>query len=492
MLRHWSLGLAAAAFLAGCAGGAARSVPPAPAAHAVAPAAKQNTTFTIHIPAPPSATALARRPAYISYSTKSLQINVDPGTPSEHDQSFDLTVQSGNCVASGLLGVLTCTLSLSIAPGNHTVNLIAYDLTGGTAGGGNALSAIYGFPLTIVAGATNTPTFTLGGITASFVIVPLDTTAAKGDGVTTPISFTSAAATQFLVEALDADKNPIIGPASPVVTASNGNPTALSVTQNTSNPYQFQIQPKAASASPVTVTFSAPDTTGQGKPATTFAATFAPLLTPQVSCGNASCVEPGLSADSVSVTESGYSGGFTFANSAPTKCSIANSTATTAVITSTSSMGNACKITATDTSSRNGAAQLSFPSLLLQQVNGGTLSTNPVTVALNCAASPCTGTASWQVTSTNPSPAYSWIGSSIVLTAGSGIDACFAYNGGVYVVVAFYSASWALMPPNSTPPYQPSFFPYYYPPTRHDHATCQATLTDGFGGVLTVYVDITV
>ena len=291
------LGLAAVIVLAGCGGGASSSLPPQQIAHSVAPAGKQNTAFIIHLPAPPSTAANARRPAYISYSTKSLQINVDPGTPSEQDHEFDLTVQSGNCVASGLLGVLTCTLSMSILPGSHTVNLIAYDQTGGTAGGGKALSASYGFPLTIVAGASNSPTFTLGGITASLVIVPLDSTAAKGDGVVTPISFTSASATNFLVEALDADKNPIIGPASPALTFSNSNASALPVTPNASNPYEFQIQPKSASASPIVVTFSAPDMTGQGKPATTFAVTFAPLFTPQLTCGSGTCIDTAASAE---------------------------------------------------------------------------------------------------------------------------------------------------------------------------------------------------
>jgi len=492
MIRTWTTGLVAAAFLAGCAG-SSPSLPVGPIAHAVVPAATPNTTFSVRIPARPSATAGARRPSYISYSTKSLQINLDPGTASERDQSFDLTTQSGNCVASGVLGVLTCTFALSISLGHHTANMIAYDLTGGTAGGGKALSATYGFPLTIVAGTANNPSFTLGGITSSFAIVPLDTTAVKGDGITTPFSFTSASATQFLVEALDADKNPIIGPASPTLTATSTNTAALSVTQNTSNPYQFQIQPTAASASSIAVTFSAPDMTGQGKPATTFAATFAPTFWPQITCASVTCINAGLGADSVSVTESGYSGGFTFTNSAPAKCSIVSSTPTTAVITSAPSLNNACTITARDTSLRNIGVGLSFPSKLTQSVDGVDYGTGPATLSFAC-HSTCTGTTSWQVTSSNPSPAYAWVTSSIVMTASGGQigDSCQAYIGGLYIQLASITWGAALMPPNSNPPYQPSLFPVYGPATRSDYGTCRATLIDGFGGSLTVYYSVTV
>jgi hypothetical protein len=492
MQRTWTPGFVAAAFLAGCAG-SSPSLPARPVVNSVVPAAAPNTKFSIRIPAPPNATARARRPSYISYSTKSLQINLDPGTGSARSQSFDLTTQSGNCAPSGVLGVLTCTLALNISTGSHTANIIAYDQTGGTAGGGKALSATYAFPLTIVAGAANTVTFTLGGITSSFVIVALDTTAVKGDGVTTPFSFTSAAATQFLVEALDADKNPIIGPASPTLTATSTNPTALTVSQNTSNPYQFQIQPTGASATSIAVTFSAPDMTGQGKPATTFAATFAPTFWPQITCASVTCINAGLGADSVSVTESGYSGGFTFTNSAPAKCSIVFSTATTAVITSAPSLNNACTITARDTSLRNIGIGLSFPSKLTQSVDGVSYGTGPATLSFAC-HSTCTGTTTWQVTSSNPSPAYAWVPSSFVMTQSGGQigDSCQSYIGGLYLQLASITWGAALMPPSSNPPYSPSLFPVYGPATRSDYGTCRATLVDGFGGSLTVYYSVTV
>jgi hypothetical protein len=202
-----------AAFLAGCGGGSAPSVPSNVAAQQTVTAQPQSVLFTITVPKASTASGI-RRAAYVSASTQSAVITVAPGANVSSPTSTTTTV---NCTS-------TCTASVQAYPGSNTFTVNLYD---GQNGQGFLLSTGT-TTATIVAGPNN--------VTMTFNGVPFAVTATSNPA---SLSATQTSATlTFTVQ--DADANTITAtPAttmysSPITLASSSTHVTLSSTSLTS------------------------------------------------------------------------------------------------------------------------------------------------------------------------------------------------------------------------------------------------------------------
>jgi hypothetical protein len=238
-----------AALIAGCGAAAAPTPAPlAPAGNAARARHKATATFTIHVPRHDR-----RDPRYVSPSTKSIGITVDPGTASQIVDNANLAT-----------GVTTVTIALT--PGAHTFNIQTYD--GALAGGnpsGNELSFNNGLAFTVRGGQSNAIGVVLGGVPAGIIVTPAsgqDVTgnatsgftlvgAKKADGETT-------FARSFTVVSTDADGNFIVGPGSPTISVTSSNTAAISSgVVSTANPATFIFTPANIVAVPAVATMTA-------------------------------------------------------------------------------------------------------------------------------------------------------------------------------------------------------------------------------------------
>jgi hypothetical protein len=257
--------------LAACSG-TGSSLPAASGSSQVASSATA-TALVIKIPAAATAST-SKRPAYVSSSTQSISGSVNPGSgcsacTAAVNLAANLTPGSSGCVTTS--GATTCTIALSLKPGNYVASVATYD--GPLASGaptGNELSSNQSIPFTVTANTANTVPLTLNGIPASLTFAlagsPPATLAAGTvtiDGASTAVNISAVIK--------DADNNTIIGPGTPAITAG--------VTGNTS--YK-------SSVAGTTVTLTTP-TTGTRTPAT---------LTVSLTASNC----PGASACSASLT----------------------------------------------------------------------------------------------------------------------------------------------------------------------------------------------
>jgi hypothetical protein len=485
---QWLL-LVAMAGLTGCGGAGATRAAPAVAA---ATPGLNPASFTIRVPQRTSASS-TRGTAYISYATQSMQVNVDPGTPGEQDHEIDLTPTSPGCAPSGILGILTCTISLGIVPGSHHADLISYDRIGGTVGGGAVLSAAYAYPFSVSAGVANALTFTLGGVAASFLVAPANPAQVSG----TPaagFAFTVGAAQRILVYALDADQNAIVGPGSPAVTAQSSDP-ALQVSAVTGNPNAFDVSPTAYKTTPTNVSVTAPNTTGSALPALTstisFALTFQPIV---VRCQSRVCnAGPGGTTDSLLPTEAGYSGAFTFSSTTPSICTVLSTTATTATLTSPGSVGT-CNITVTDGYGQPASVGDVFPTIITLSGSGVCGNNASACGVVTCSQSLHLGPYACSsqdviVTDSNPSGTFSF--ATVVFTTG-----VYCYRNGPGVLVngtpIFPLVSWSLPPASGGHTRAQAIQganPSLGPGTAS--STCGVTVVDNFGGTVMLELDIT-
>ncbi|HEY4439050.1 MAG TPA: hypothetical protein VGN14_01280 [Candidatus Elarobacter sp.] len=339
-------------------------------------------------------------------------MNVDSGTGAELDNAIDLTPSSPACGPAGSLGYLNCTITLSIPPGAHRANATTYDKTGGAAGGGAVLSAQLGYQFTVVAATANQIGFSLGGVAASIHVAPLLNGQSPSSPAGTisfyPISPTSP--TRFLVYALDADANAIVGPDSPPITLTSTGP-ALGVAAVAGNPNAFDVTAVAYAASPTNVTATVPDVTGAGAAPMTQTLAFSPAFqTPTVACANVNCSGPGLTSDTLTAGENFYSGSFTFTSATPASCSIPSAAPSTANITASPS-ATPCKVTVTDDFGQSVQVNDAFPSVIVLNFNGFiglTVSCNGVAAPGACAVTPRTLSGPATVTDTNPSATFTF------------------------------------------------------------------------------------
>jgi hypothetical protein len=162
MLCRLGLSFFLCVLISGCGGGSAISqsrllpVPPSGGAQGM------GVAVSISIPAVPSnASAIGRRPLYVSANTQSAAISVNGGTP----VIANLAASSPNCTAVAG-GGRTCTVTISAPVGTDTFAETTYASTNGT---GSPLSESTTSE-TIVAGKANTVNMTLGGVVASIAL----------------------------------------------------------------------------------------------------------------------------------------------------------------------------------------------------------------------------------------------------------------------------------------------------------------------------------
>ncbi len=202
--------------LAGCGGGGAHSsvVPPTIGGQsATSPPVKSGVTFTIVVPKE-SASTMAHRPAYVSPATQSMTLNITgtggTANPTGFPMTVGLTPSSSNC-ASSLAGT-TCTLALSLSPGKYAASISTFD---GANGAGNELSTDQGVAFTVTVNTNNVVPMTLSGIPAQ-------------------IDPTYLGSGKFMVVALDADNNYLVGAGAPTFTiAKSGGSSVVTITQPT-------------------------------------------------------------------------------------------------------------------------------------------------------------------------------------------------------------------------------------------------------------------
>jgi serine/threonine-protein kinase len=192
---------AAAALLlaAGCASGGTSSAPVTslPAAPSSSPSAAAGTallTISFKIPsvAKPAAKA-ARKPQYISPSTSSVTVGVDSATA---------TTATSNC-ASG-----TCTVTVDLTPGAHTLAIRLYDALNGT---GNELASNTAAPCTVTLSQANSCPVTMYGLAKKIGVTSqsYDLAGSQAGGGYTYIN--GSTVNPFTIVALDADGNQILG-----------------------------------------------------------------------------------------------------------------------------------------------------------------------------------------------------------------------------------------------------------------------------------------
>ena len=213
--------------LAGCGGGGGAHsalVPPTNGGQsATSPPLKSGVTFTIVIPKE-SASTMLRRPAYVSPATQSMTLSVTgTGTtanPAGFPMTVGLTPSSSDCTSS--LAGTTCTVALSLSSGKYKASISTFD---GANGAGNELSTDQGVAFTVTANANNVVPMTLSGIPAQ-------------------IDPTYLGSGKFMVVALDADNNYIVGAGAPTFTVakSGSGSSVVTITQpTTAAPNAFSI-----------------------------------------------------------------------------------------------------------------------------------------------------------------------------------------------------------------------------------------------------------
>jgi hypothetical protein len=264
MSRARSMGSRAAAPLAlvlvlaasGCSGGS-RAVP---AARQAAAAARVPVSFTMHWP--DRAQRARRRPAFVSPSTVSVIVEVNPdGAPAG-------PVTFANVPASGG----TSTIAIDAPVGADVFLISLYDrpqVAGETSAAGSELGRVR-VAQTIVANTTNALSATVIGTVAAVRIGPL-----PNQSNVVPVPGASPAAYQlvgrapatFAVAPLDVDGNAIVQPDAPPAVALAVNPRAtgvLSVTPVSGTTDRFTVQAIAPNATtyPTSLVATATDANG--------------------------------------------------------------------------------------------------------------------------------------------------------------------------------------------------------------------------------------
>lgn len=194
---------------------------------------------TIRIDMPPATSSLKRRPAYLSQGTQSITISVNGGTP----VAQNLTPAGGNCSTPSFSAGPVCTLITSAPVGSDTFTFVTYDQTNGA---GNKLSQNTVMQQ-IVAGQLNAVSVTLEGIPVTVLIAALPNQSDVTQQSAMSYTITGTTPVYFLVEALDADADVIVGVGTPTLTVTGG--SQLSVTTVANNPNEFALTPAVGSSS---------------------------------------------------------------------------------------------------------------------------------------------------------------------------------------------------------------------------------------------------
>jgi hypothetical protein len=211
-----------------------------------ASASKATVSFVISIPKKSSASS-AKRPSYVSPATQAMTLAISG--PTTVNQTAALTPTSGGCAST--LASTQCTLQVALTPGSYTATLTTYDGydAGTQTATGNVLSTGQNVGFTIHPGQANTIALVLSGVPVQLVVIPLTPLSTpNGSG---SYHLVGAGVHPFLVEALDADGNVIVGSGAPTFTigAPSGTVGATATPPTSTKPNQFTLTPPATFAS---------------------------------------------------------------------------------------------------------------------------------------------------------------------------------------------------------------------------------------------------
>lgn len=195
--------------------------------------------FTIRIPM--KKTKGVRRPAYISFYTKSIAIAVDKGKPT----IVNLTFTSPGC--TGNETYTQCEISFQVTAGKHVFSLITYDQTNGK---GKELSADTDVPFTVVSGSNTPLAVTLGGIARSMTIVTSGAPETVGSG---SVFTMYASVSAFYFVPVDADGAYILSNGAPTttLTTTHGNPH-VTIARSSISPNIYSVTSTYLPTNPLT------------------------------------------------------------------------------------------------------------------------------------------------------------------------------------------------------------------------------------------------
>jgi hypothetical protein len=232
-----------AILMTGCGGGGhATSV--APLAVATSAGANATANFKLTIPNVSATSAVGRKPAFVSPSTLSGTIQVNP--PGGATTELDLSLASPNCAT--ISGGRACTISVPAPLGNDTFTIVLYSgaFTAG-AHTGTALSGASNFAATVAEGSANITTpLILGGIPAAADV-----------SASTPVSG-QAITESLIVTAYDSSNNIIVGPGT--YAGANGASAPLTVALQIT-PYNNQVTLHNGAQSGTSITVAGPTDT---------------------------------------------------------------------------------------------------------------------------------------------------------------------------------------------------------------------------------------
>ncbi|HTX60560.1 MAG TPA: hypothetical protein VMH02_12900 [Verrucomicrobiae bacterium] len=244
--------LAVSIVLAGCAAERTAGVlPTTNASPFVRGLHKGRVEFRIRIPR-----KRARRPHYVSYSTKSIAITIDAST-----SPTILNVSS--CSLSPTFS--TCSAGMEVTAGHHTFTFKAYDKKNGA---GNLLSANVNFPFTVTFGHVEQLKVVLDGIPASVAILPPSVPQVTGSQAAGFTQYGNVGQA-YTVVPVDADGNYILGAGAPAVsmTAAPSTPVAVGTpSSSTSSSWTIASSYQASNPlDPATVTLRAVSSPAPGE-----------------------------------------------------------------------------------------------------------------------------------------------------------------------------------------------------------------------------------
>jgi hypothetical protein len=313
----WLASAALSALALSACGGGSTSLSPPPSSGGKG--GTRPVTFTIDAASRRQTTATSahlRHPMYLSPATQSLQVVVNPqgasSTPApgtdnstQINTTIALSPSSSGCRSS--LSTTVCSLTVNLSPGKYVASLTAYD--GAPQGNppapsGNPISGAAEVPFTVSSSQPNNVNLTLFGIPTNIVVIPQNNVQTIAGNLT----ISPGASGSFIVEALDADNNVIIGPGAPSFTVQTGSstPSGWSVaTPAPTSPNLFSLTAPATAPqnAPATISINTTFPTG---PSNSFNP-CAPPGGPEPTCGTNIVVTNDIGSQSFSAPGTGAS-----------------------------------------------------------------------------------------------------------------------------------------------------------------------------------------
>jgi hypothetical protein len=208
-----------------------------------------------------SSTSRARRPAYLSAATASVTIAVNGGAATAQN----LSLGSSGCTLSSN-GAPMCVVTLAAPIGSDALTITTYDGANGT---GHVLSKGT-VTSVVVAGQTNSVGLTLQALPQSVLISIAPGQTGVTGNQTTGFTLQGTGAKTFVIAALDAAGDVIVGPGAPAIAVVPSLPSALTITAVSGSADEFTLTPVTPGTKlSLTVTATTSGTSGAPATATT-------------------------------------------------------------------------------------------------------------------------------------------------------------------------------------------------------------------------------